>query len=99
MPQFIYMVRPPRPTFPADATEGEIQAVRDHFAYLKRLTGEGVMILVGRCEDATFGIAIFEALDESEAREIMLADPAVEHGVFSAELKAFLIALQRGGRS
>jgi hypothetical protein len=29
----------------------------------------------------------------------MLADPAVERGVFSAELKAFLIALQRGGAS
>jgi len=41
------------------------------------------MILMGRTQnndESTFGIAIFEAEDESAARKIMEADPAVAGG-------------------
>jgi uncharacterized protein YciI len=61
-------------------TPEEAETVSRHFAYLSDLTEKGVMILVGRTQnkdESTFGIAIFEAEDESAARKIMEDDPAV----------------------
>ncbi|PYJ14760.1 MAG: hypothetical protein DME96_15110 [Verrucomicrobia bacterium] len=55
------------------------------------------LILAGRTEepgDKTFGIAIFEALDEAAARAFMQADPAVAGGLMTAELHPF-VALER----
>jgi hypothetical protein len=42
------------------------------------------MILVGRTlttDDETFGVAIFEASSEAEARQVLADDPAVREGV------------------
>ena len=84
-------------------TEGpaseEAETVSRHFAYLQDLTEKGVMILMGRTQnsdESTFGIAIFEAEDESAARMIMEADPAVAGGVMRADLYPYKIALMRG---
>ena len=79
-------------------TAEEAETVSRHFAYLEDLTEKGVMILVGRTQnsdESTFGIAIFEAEDESAARMIMEADPAVRAGVMRAELYPYRIALMR----
>jgi uncharacterized protein YciI len=83
-------------------TEGaapkERETVSRHFAYLKDLTEKGVMILMGRTQNndkSTFGIAVFEAEDESAARKIMENDPAVLGGVMTATLYPYKIALMR----
>jgi uncharacterized protein len=79
-------------------TPEEAETVSRHFAYLEDLTEKGVMILVGRTQNrdkSTFGIAIFEAEDESAARRIMEADPAVRAGVMRADLYPYQIALMR----
>lgn len=79
-------------------TPEEAETVSRHFAYLSDLTEKGVMILVGRTQDkdeSTFGIAIFEAEDESAARKIMEGDPAVAGGVMSATLYPYKVALMR----
>jgi uncharacterized protein YciI len=90
------------PTRLAMLTEGATDAERDviarHFAHLERLTDEGVMVLVGRTlttDERTFGICIFEAASDEDARQIMDDDPAVREGVMSAELFPFRIALIR----
>ena len=79
-------------------TPDEAETVSRHFAYLEDLTEKGVMILMGRTQNSdefTFGIAIFEAEDESTARMIMEADPAVGAGVMHATLYPYKIALMR----
>jgi len=80
------------------STPEENAIVARHFAYLSDLTEKGVMILMGRTQnndESTFGICIFEAEDESAARRIMEADPAIVGGVMRAELYPYKIALMR----
>jgi uncharacterized protein YciI len=97
--QYLYRIQPTRPEMVASGpTPQEQEIVAAHFEYLKQLTADGVMILVGRTlntDASTFGIAIFKAETEEEARAIMLADPAVANGVMRAELFPYRIALMR----
>jgi uncharacterized protein YciI len=70
--------------------------VAEHFAHLQALAKSGSLILAGRTlnTDATaFGIVIFRASSDEEARSIVDADPAVRHGVMRAELFPYRVAL------
>jgi uncharacterized protein YciI len=99
-PQWLYYLVPARlGMVTGEATAEEIETVSRHFAYLKDLTEKGVMVLMGRTQnndESTFGIAIFEAEDESAAQKIMENDPAVMGGVMTATLYPYKIALMRG---
>jgi uncharacterized protein YciI len=90
MGQFLYLLKPTRLGMITGApTPEEAETIAHHFAYLECLTGKGVMILVGRTQnndENTFGIAVFEAEDESATRGIMENDPAVAGGVMRATL-------------
>jgi len=95
--QFIYIVRPPRPSFAEDATDEELAKVGEHFAYLQDLLAKGVLILAGRTYDTPpEGYVIFEVDDEAAAKRVMEADPAVVAGIFRAELRPYRVALYRG---
>jgi len=98
-PQWLYYLVPARlGMVTSEATAEEIETVSRHFAYLKDLTEKGVMVLMGRTQnndESTFGIAIFEAEDESAARKIMENDPAITGGVMTATLYPYKIALMR----
>jgi len=98
-PQFIYVLKPTRLEMLTEgATPQEVETVSRHFAYFQDLTANGVMILMGRTQnkdESTFGIAIFEAEDESAAQRIMENDPAVIGGVMTATLYPYKIALMR----
>jgi uncharacterized protein YciI len=93
MRHFIYIVRPPRDSFPKDATEHERRIIADHFAYLQDLHAKDVLVVAGPCEDASFGIVVFRADSEEAARTLMENDPAVRSRLFTAELKPFRLAL------
>ena len=68
-----------------------------HFARLRRLLDEGVMVLVGpTLGPVNTGIAIFEAPDEESARRIMNEDPTIAGGYARGELRPFRISLLRG---
>ena len=98
-PQWLYYLKPTRIEMITEgATEQEQETVSRHFAYVSDLTDKGVMILVGRTQtmdENIFGIAIFEAEDESAARSIMENDPAVAGGVMRAILYPYKVALMR----
>ncbi|MEW6028055.1 MAG: YciI family protein [Chloroflexota bacterium] len=100
MQQWLYFLKPARLGMVTEGpTPEEAETVSRHFAYLEDLTEKGVTILVGRTQNAdenTFGIAVFEAEDESAARAIMEADPAVVGGVMRATLYPYKVALMRG---
>jgi len=82
-------------SFGKDATEEEGRIIADHFAYLKRLLAEGKLLIAGPCEDASMGIAVYEARDEEEARNILAEDPAVMGRVFTGEIKPYRVSLFR----
>ena len=77
-------------------TEREEEIIAEHFAYLQRLTDEGVVLMAGRtlnADERAFGIVVFATESESAAREIMNSDPAVKQGVMKAELFPYRVAL------
>jgi uncharacterized protein len=71
-------------------------AVMKHFEahsdYLMKAASEGVAQVIGRTDvelKDNFGIVVFTASDEESAHEFMIHDPAVEHGLMTAELFPF----------
>jgi uncharacterized protein len=97
--QFIYVLRlVPRLYDDKNWTKEDEMALSRHFARFKHAIETGELILAGRTSepgDKTFGIAIFEASNETAARKFMESDPAVVAGLMTAELHSFSIALQR----
>jgi uncharacterized protein YciI len=97
MPQFIYRLQPARPAMLAEGpTERETLIVDEHFDHLKKLTAAGQVLLAGRTltvDEGAFGIVVFEAESEAAARKLVAGDPAVRHGVMSAEHWPFRVAL------
>lgn len=94
---FLYKIQPVRLEMLTDgATPEEEQTVSCHIDYLKNLKETGVVLLAGRTlnlDPSSFGIVIFKAGSEAEARQIMRADPVVQGRVMRAELYPFRIAL------
>jgi uncharacterized protein YciI len=97
--QFIYVLRlVPRLRSDAAWTKEDNMALSRHFARFQHAIETGELILAGRTQepgDKTFGIAIFEAKDESAAHRFMESDPAVTAGLMTAELHPFSVALER----
>ncbi|MGE5673273.1 MAG: YciI family protein [Mycobacterium leprae] len=97
MKQWLYVLRPTRAGMPEDPTPEESAAVGRHFEYLQSLLAAGRLIIAGRTlEEESFGIAVFEAESEEEARVIVSGDPAVREGVMTAVLHPYRVALLRG---
>jgi len=94
---FLYRIQPTRPEMLTEGpTPDEERIVGEHFGFLQRLTAEGVVLLAGRTlntDPSSFGIVIFRAESEEEARALMMRDPAVAAGVFRAELFPYGLAL------
>jgi uncharacterized protein len=95
--QYLYRIQPSRPEMLSEgATPEEEAIVAEHFAYLERLTGEGVVLLAGRTlvpGPQAFGIVIFLAEDDESARQLMAGDPVIRKGVMLPELFPFRISL------
>lgn len=99
--QYLYTIQPTRAEMLSEGTTPEeAQIVGQHFAYLKALTDQGIVILAGRTlntDESSFGIVIFNAASEEAAREVMLDDPAVRQGVMRAKLYPYRVAMMAEG--
>jgi uncharacterized protein len=95
--QFLYKLKlVPQLLDEKNWTEKENQIVSEHFISLQHLLNENKLILAGKTEgmdSSTFGIVIFQADNETEARELMENDPAVKKGIMTAELYPYSVAL------
>jgi len=96
MKQWLYLLRPVRAEMNIDPTPEETDAAERHFQRLKAMLADGRLVLAGRTlEEVPFGIVVFEAETEDEARAIMEGDPAVREGVMTATLHPYRVALMR----
>jgi uncharacterized protein YciI len=93
MPTFIYVLRTKGRNYIDEATPEEEARLGEHFEYLQQVQGDGKLILAGPCEDGEFGIVVFRAASENEALKFMQNDPAVRHGLMTAELHPFRVSL------
>lgn len=97
MAEFLYRLRLARPSMLEDGgTPDEQAAVADHFAYLQKLHGEGVVRFAGRTttdDERTFGIVVLDADGDAAAQRVMNNDPAVLRGLMRATLYPFRTAL------
>lgn len=96
--QFIYVLKlTPRLLDEKGWTERDRQIVGRHFRRLQRLHKEGRVLLAGRTLNETdpgqFGVVVFEADSEQEARGLMEADDAVKEKIMTAQLFPFSVAL------
>ncbi len=96
MEHYLIQYRPPRPTFADDATDTEAAIIGRHFDYLKQQFADGRVLMIGRVDDARFGLALVVASSEGDAQEIMEGDPAISEGVFTGELLPFRLAMITG---
>lgn len=97
MAEFIYIVRPVRPTFPGDGAEDEFKIIDEHVEFLRQKLASGELILVGRTQDENpIGICVYEAADIDAANVFAQQDPAVAKGVFQAEIRPYHVFLMRG---
>ncbi|WP_127819787.1 YciI family protein [Microbacterium sp. CPCC 204701] len=99
MTEWLYRIVPARPEMVTAPTQEERDTSTAHFEYLVDLRDRGILILAGRTQEAgdAFGIVIFEADDENEARAVMDGDPGVSGGVFAATLHPYAVAVARAG--
>jgi uncharacterized protein YciI len=97
MSDWIYFLHPPREDFSATMTDQEREVWARHFEHLKRLAGDGTLVLAGpTLGSVNTGIAVFEAPDEAAAEQIMSSDPVISGGYARGELRAFKVSLLRG---
>ena len=98
MPEYLYTIRPTRIGMLSEGpTSEEAVIVSLHFDYLSRLVDQAVVVLAGRTlttDERSFGIIIFRAESDVEARSVVENDPAVKAGVMRAELYPYRIALR-----
>ncbi len=96
---FIYVLKLTGAESPSTLTQKQQTIVDEHFEYLKNAFSNGKITLVGRCLEGEFGIVIFHADSENQAKEFMDNDPAVKNGLMATELHPFRIVLMQGRQS
>lgn len=99
--QFIYVLKlVPRLLDQKNWTDQDVQIIGRHFRRLQQLRKEGKVILAGKTLDdsdsAQFGVVIFRAESEEQARKIMEEDDAVKEKIMTAQLFPFRVALIQG---
>ena len=76
---FVYRLIPPRPTFHLDMNEEEAGIMARHAEYWSGQMETGKVVAYGPVVDGTgsWGLAVFHADSEDEARGVLADDPAI----------------------
>lgn len=90
--EFIYVLKLAR-SRSEELSSADEAVVEKHFGRLKKALADGKLIFAGRCEDKEFGVVVFRAQSSEDAEKFMKDDPAVEHGIMTAELHPFHVSL------
>lgn len=94
MPAFLLRLTPPRPSFPADATDAEAEAMARHAEWWQGLADGGEAAAAGPVLDpaGAWGLAILSAESEAAALRRVEDDPVIR-----ARLGFRYAALPMGG--
>jgi uncharacterized protein YciI len=96
--QFLYVLRlTPRLHDDKAWTAADQAAIKGHIEHLRAATDHGKLILAGRTlepGDRTFGLVVFHATDEADARAFMNSDPAIVGKIMTAELHPYQVAFR-----
>jgi uncharacterized protein YciI len=96
MNQFMYTVQVTRLGMLHNPTEEESLIAAEHIAYTQKLADEGIGIFGGALnvrDSRHFGLFIFQAEDDAQARSIIDTDPAVISRIFRGCLYPYHVAL------
>ena len=96
MNQYLYTVQATRLGMLHHPTEEESRIAAEHNAYMQKLTDEGIGIFGGAMnvhDSRHFGLFIFQAEDDVQARSIIDNDPGVKSRVFRGCLYPYRVAL------
>lgn len=90
-------LKAPRPTFALDMTDEEREVMGRHAAYWQPFIESGQMVVFGPVLDSSgsWGLAVIEADDENELREIAAGDPVVTTQTGEVEIGKMLAGFVR----
>jgi hypothetical protein len=76
---FLCRLIPPRPTFAADMTPREADAMQRHVVYWTELANKGTAVAFGPVADpkGAWGVGIIAVNDEAELQRLQDHDPAI----------------------
>ena len=89
MRYFFYRLNPPRPSFMMDITPAEAGLMQAHGLYWRGLMAKGMVLAFGPVADpkGTFGIAVVQLEDGTDARLLADNDPVIKsNSGFSFEI-------------
>lgn len=108
---YVYYIHPTRAALITDGpTPEEAPHLQGHVAHIQKLLAEGRLVIAGpsfapaqyptgdesvKFEMAPPGIVVFQADSDAEALEVMMRDPAVEHGVFKGVVYPLVLSFER----
>ncbi|WP_243311100.1 YciI family protein [Fundidesulfovibrio agrisoli] len=90
---FLMLFKAKRENFIATMTPEEQAVMEAHGAHCHALAAQGRVVLLGVCPDGAYGVMVFRAESEEEARRFFDEDPAVQAGVVQPELRPFLTVM------
>lgn len=90
---YLMLFKPKRADFLSTLTEEELSIMQAHGAHCRELAAKGKVVLLGVCTNGAYGVMVFRAGSEDEARSIFEEDPAVKAGVVLPELHPFVTAI------
>jgi uncharacterized protein YciI len=89
--KFIGLARSKRENFVQSMTEEEKAVFAEHFAYVEKLHSEEKLVISGACLDGAFGMIIYQAETEEEARAMFDNDPLTKSGITTTEFHPFKV--------
>ena len=72
------------------------QSFKNHATHLEKMVKSGQALMVGRTDTQlkdNYGIVVFTAKDEGEARRVMEADPIIVDGIMTAHVLPFKLLM------
>jgi uncharacterized protein YciI len=89
MKNYFLIIHHPGPAW-IEGKEFYEQKLMDHGRYIHSLYEKGIVVEGGPFLDHTGGMAIIAVDDPDQAKEIIDQDPAINEGVFTAELRPWM---------
>jgi uncharacterized protein len=94
---FYVRLIPPRPTFASDMNADERALMQRHVLYFRGLFDQGKVLIFGPVLDPTdsFGMAVLEVGDISEAEQLLAQDPTALAGLNRFRISPMVVGASR----